>query len=453
MNIEAPTRVDESPNGVVTVPTGADLESQLKLSIEFLTVHPSELLKILLETHPQLLGLFHSESLEKFASGEDSITKVTLREWILHRHAGSGESRVRSYIDSWIEVNSRRVKLQFGVDLDKTKKFAQERKIRSFSVVDCIYLFYCFHDYLDKFGAQYHSQYYFNGEPEPPSLKPPAIPIEFCPEPRELAAIVTDNPAHVLDAYMMQIKANEHLSQADDLMLRRQVVAAVQLAKIEPAVYSPQEKLVLRQGRLAADRLVRSVLHMAVGMALKFRDDDIWLEDLIQVANLAITEAVFRVNDVPGNKFTTIAHYEILGALQQFTIAQNKARNMRREPGGRSTSLDEGYGGQALHERIADPQPTVEKRVQKGLELLRLKDALKTANLTDKHNYVITRYFGLDGAEPMTLEEVGQTMPGRPIGREAVRQLLNTALNRLKRNMIAQSKPKSGARQNDSLST
>ncbi|MGI9324300.1 MAG: sigma factor-like helix-turn-helix DNA-binding protein, partial [Pseudomonadales bacterium] len=78
---------------------------------------------------------------------------------------------------------------------------------------------------------------------------------------------------------------------------------------------------------------------------------------------------------------------------------------------------------------LPDPAATVQNQdLSEKLELL-------LSDLSEKHQQVLIRRFGLRGYEHATLEEVGAEVG---LTRERVRQIQMEALNRLRRSMEAQ---------------
>jgi DNA-directed RNA polymerase specialized sigma subunit len=54
------------------------------------------------------------------------------------------------------------------------------------------------------------------------------------------------------------------------------------------------------------------------------------------------------------------------------------------------------------------------------------------AKLEELSQWVLTRYYGLDGADPMNFKEIGQVWPGRAVTRQRVEQVHSQALKALK---------------------
>jgi RNA polymerase sigma factor (sigma-70 family) len=84
-------------------------------------------------------------------------------------------------------------------------------------------------------------------------------------------------------------------------------------------------------------------------------------------------------------------------------------------------------GGGRLRDLVADerlPSPEV------GLERRRLRDRLdaRLATLPEREERVLRQYFGLDGAAPAALAEIGRTLG---VSRERARQIKERALARL----------------------
>ena len=225
----------------------------------------------------------------------------------------------------------------------------------------------------------------------------------------------------------------------------------------------------------ARDELIRANLLFVVRVARQFQNCGLPLSDLIGAGNWGLMVAANRFDGARGIKFISYAiHWirqSILQAIaeqprvvrlpvNQIDLMQQVAHAKERlwkvhghEPdaveiakeleltvgqvqdilvhGDRVRSLDSEVGeegkGQTLADLIHDPnQELPDTALERASDQARWEHLLSI--LDDRERYVIRRYFGFDGGEPMTLEEIGRTLN---LTRERVRQLKEKALAKL----------------------
>ena len=226
----------------------------------------------------------------------------------------------------------------------------------------------------------------------------------------------------------------------------------------------------------AIDTLVTSNLRLVVSIAKRYVGFGIQLMDLIQEGNIGLMKAISKFDYTKGFKLSTYATWWIRQAITR-SIADN-SRNIRipvhlNETLHRITKvkreLVQEYGRDPSPEEIAarmdDMTPekiseierlaadTISLETPVGDEndtnlgdLIRDDRTLTPAQyaennamheqlqavlstLTEREQIVLTKRFGLDGSEPMTLEEVGQEMN---VTRERIRQIEKKAIIKLK---------------------
>jgi RNA polymerase primary sigma factor len=196
--------------------------------------------------------------------------------------------------------------------------------------------------------------------------------------------------------------------------------------------------------RRALDALVRANLRFVVSVARRYRNRGLPLEDLVNEGNLGLLRAAERFEPERGVRFISYAVWwirqSILRALSraEAPVVPEGGRpgSSRGGPVDRPTrrlrivSLDDpagDRGGGRLRDLVADerlPSPEV------GLERRRLRDRLdaRLATLPEREERVLRQYFGLDGAAPAALAEIGRTLG---VSRERARQIKERALARL----------------------
>jgi RNA polymerase primary sigma factor len=227
----------------------------------------------------------------------------------------------------------------------------------------------------------------------------------------------------------------------------------------------------------ALDKLVRSNLRFVVSVAKKYQNQGVSLSDLINEGNLGLIRAAHKFDETKGLKFISYAVWWIRQSILQALAEQsrivrvplNRAGALHRI-GKRASTLLQELGRQPTHLEIAEGLDITEEEVAKTMlisqvhlsldapmtpgEDNRLLDYLpdttnrtpdeqtfekalteaieeSLSGLKERESKILRLYFGLDGEDPMTLEDIG-TLLG--ITRERVRQIKEKALLKLRHN-------------------
>jgi RNA polymerase primary sigma factor len=232
----------------------------------------------------------------------------------------------------------------------------------------------------------------------------------------------------------------------------------------------------IRDGcQLSLDKLVRSNLRFVVSVAKKYQNQGVSLADLINEGNLGLIRAAHKFDETKGIKFISYAVWWIRQAILQALAEQsrivrvplNRAGTLHRI-GKRSSTLLQELGREPTVEEIAEGMDITQEEVAKTLSISQshlsldapltpgednklldyipdtqnpgpddetferalsesIDEVLET--LKEREAKILRLYFGLEGKEPMTLEEIGGLMG---ITRERVRQIKEKALARLR---------------------
>lgn len=227
----------------------------------------------------------------------------------------------------------------------------------------------------------------------------------------------------------------------------------------------------------ALNCLVRANLRFVVSVAKKYQNQGVNLSDLINEGNLGLMRAAKRFDETKGIKFISYAVWWIRQAILQALAEQsrivrvplNRAGDLHRV-GKRAAMLLQELGREPTHEEIASGTDMSEDDVSRTMAMSQThlsldapmtpgednslihhladsvhpqpdEEAFEKALIETVHNSllvlkarearVLRMYFGLDGDEPMTLEDIGDILG---VTRERVRQIKDRALTKLRHN-------------------
>ena len=264
----------------------------------------------------------------------------------------------------------------------------------------------------------------------------------------------TDNEsARLVDAYLRDIRDSEPLSRKEEAELARRA----------------------RNGdELARQKLITANLRFVVSVARDYSGRGLSMSELICEGNVGLIEAVSRFDETRGLKLITYAVWWIRQAILKALAENGRAvrppmsrvgdrrkveketailvHELEREPTLTELAASAELSMVRVHNVLAAEQRDValdapvfadseeslsarfissEKGADETVEHAEFVHVLREClvMLEEREQRVLLAYFGLDGQEPMTLEEIGDTLG---ITRERVRQLRNRALAKLR---------------------
>lgn len=276
--------------------------------------------------------------------------------------------------------------------------------------------------------------------------------VRFLPafEPTHRAA----TPPGSLDQYLREISSYPLIDRDEEGVLARKI---------------------RRGDRDALEKLVNSNLRFVVSIAKKYQNQGVALADLINEGNLGLIRAAEKFDETRGVKFISYAVWWIRQAILQALAEQSRivrvplnragelhrigkrssalVQELGREPTvgelaeGLEVDADELYKTMSIamaHLSLDAPLVPGEDNklldylpdeVRPGPEQEAFEKALKInveaalSTLKPREATILRLYYGLDGEEAMTLEEIGQQLG---VTRERVRQIKERALARLR---------------------
>jgi len=222
--------------------------------------------------------------------------------------------------------------------------------------------------------------------------------------------------------------------------------------------------------------LVKANLRFVVSIAKQYVNQGLSLSDLVNEGNLGLIKAAYRFDEKRGYKFISYAVWWIRQAMLQALAEQSRIVRLPLNRAGTlyrigkvARQLDQELGRNPevgeIAEKLKLPQEEVRDTMQianshlsldasfgndqeenslvdyladDGLEspdeqtyMNALSDDMQKAldTLTDREREILSLYFGLEGEEPLTLEEIGKRMN---LTRERIRQIKEKAILRLR---------------------
>jgi len=235
----------------------------------------------------------------------------------------------------------------------------------------------------------------------------------------------------------------------------------------------------------ARDHMIRANLRLVVKIASDYSGYGVSMSDLISEGNIGLMKAVDRFDPEKGGKLSTYGAWWIKQSMKRALANQSKtirlpihmvdkiARIRRiassltealgREPTDDELAEETGLPRQkvAMLKQAAMSQASLDAPVNVGEattnseiiadeaasnphDLLSDKNLLDQlddllATLNERERRIIDERFGLNGLQPMLLEDVGREFG---VSRERIRQIQNSALAKMRRALMRKDRPK-----------
>ncbi|MES2275996.1 MAG: RNA polymerase sigma factor RpoD/SigA [Bacteroidota bacterium] len=273
----------------------------------------------------------------------------------------------------------------------------------------------------------------------------------------QIPASYTNRDAFSLTIYLNELAKSELISAEEEMRLAR---------------------LIRLGDRVALDRLVNANLRFVVSVAKQYLHKGLSLSDLISEGNLGLIEAAGRFDETRGFKFISFAVWWI---RQRILAAINAQGRLIRLPHNQSDTLRAVLEARGRAEQVLERQPTAQELAAfLELPLYKVNDALyysqqvnsydrpvfedaemgfldyfdaglaradvelmrssersewldRLSCLTKTERQVIILHYGLNGEEPMQMDNIA---PAMNFSKERIRQLRNSALEKLRQQRI-----------------
>jgi RNA polymerase primary sigma factor len=274
---------------------------------------------------------------------------------------------------------------------------------------------------------------------------------------------------------MRQLKISKQITNRESQSLDKYLQEIGKVDLITSEVEVELAKRIREGDELALEKLTKANLRFVVSVAKQYQNHGLTLGDLINEGNLGLIKAAKRFDETRGFKFISYAVWWIRQSIMQALAEQSRIvrlplnrvgsltriartfsdleQKFQREPSTDELAVVMGISSQEIEDNLkvsgrhlSMDAPFAEGEENRLLDVLiddnevapdsqLLADSLKKEvqrallTLTVREADVLGCYFGLNGYNPMTLEEIGEKFS---LTRERVRQIKEKATRRLR---------------------
>lgn len=274
---------------------------------------------------------------------------------------------------------------------------------------------------------------------------------------------------------MRQLKISKQITNRESQSLDKylQEIGRVDLITSDQEVELAKK---IREGdQLALERLTKANLRFVVSVAKQYQNNGLTLGDLINEGNLGLIKAAKRFDETRGFKFISYAVWWIRQSIMQALAEQSRIVRLPLNKVGSLTKISKAFSDlEQKFQREPSPEELAEvlevsteevaanmrissrhlsmdapfvngeenslldvlsdgneEKPDSGLMTDSLQKDVQRAlsSLTQRESEVISYYFGLNGIQALTLEEIGEKFN---LTRERVRQIKEKATRRLR---------------------
>ncbi len=274
---------------------------------------------------------------------------------------------------------------------------------------------------------------------------------------------------------MRQLKISKQITNRESQSLDKYLQEIGKVDLITSEVEVDLAKRIREGDQIALEKLTKANLRFVVSVAKQYQNNGLTLGDLINEGNLGLIKAAKRFDETRGFKFISYAVWWIRQSIMQALAEQSRIvrlplnrvgslnkisktfsdleQRFQREPsadelaevmglsleeisstmkvGGRHVSINapfvQGEDGSLLDVLENSEEVTPDSALMTKSLQMEIARALST--LTVRESDVISYYFGLNGHNALTLEEIGEKFK---LTRERVRQIKEKATTRLR---------------------
>ena len=274
---------------------------------------------------------------------------------------------------------------------------------------------------------------------------------------------------------MRQLKISKQITNRESQSLDKYLQEIGRVDLLTPDEEVELAKRIKEGDQIALEKLTKANLRFVVSVAKQYQNQGLTLGDLINEGNLGLIKAAQRFDETRGFKFISYAVWWIRQSILQALAEQSRIvrlplnrvgslnkisrtfseleQKFEREPSpdelaevlqlttaevidtlkisGRHVSMDAPFVQGEENSLLDVLENEDEANPDQGLisDSLRKEVQRALGTLTNREADVVSLYFGLNGEQAMTLEEIGEKFN---LTRERVRQIKEKAIRRLR---------------------
>src|SRR5487761_2677787 len=242
---------------------------------------------------------------------------------------------------------------------------------------------------------------------------------------------------------MRQLKIATQITNRDSQAVEKYLQ---EISKI--GMITPEEETILAQkikmgDQRALERLTTANLRFVVSVAKQYQHQGLSLSDLINEGNLGLIKAAQRFDETKGFKFISYAVWWIRQSILQALAEQGRLVRLPQNKIGTYNKANKAYMAfEQEHERepsteelsdILEMSVTeINNIFQSNTRHNSLKNEIRRVlkSLSPREAEIVNAYFGLDGENGVTIEQIGQKYD---LTKERIRQIKERAIKRLQK--------------------
>jgi RNA polymerase primary sigma factor len=274
---------------------------------------------------------------------------------------------------------------------------------------------------------------------------------------------------------MRQLKISKQITNRESQSLDKYLQEIGRVELISADMEAELAKRIREGDQVALEKLTKANLRFVVSVAKQYQHQGLTLGDLINEGNLGLIKAAKRFDETRGFKFISYAVWWIRQSIMQSLAEQSRIVRLPLNRVGSVNkihqtfaTLEQKYQREPSPEEIAEVLEITADEVRANMKMsgrhlsmdapfmdgeenglldvledaseatpdselmhdsLRRELARALSTLTQRESDVLIYYFGLNGTQPMTLEEIGEKFN---LTRERVRQIKEKATRRLR---------------------
>ncbi len=275
---------------------------------------------------------------------------------------------------------------------------------------------------------------------------------------------------------MRQLKITNKITARESLALDKYLSDIGRIDLLTPEEEADLARRIREGDEQALEKLTKSNLRFVVSVAKQYQNQGLPLSDLINEGNVGLMKAAKRFDETKGFKFISYAVWWIRQSILQSIVEYSRIVRLPLNKVGSYNKVNEAY---MTFVQAYEREPTTEELAEAlGISPKEVRDMLKGNSkhvsfdapiksddgdstmldlmpdksgtpdsvllkqslkeevdeglriLTPRENEVLSAYYGLNGKQSMTLEEIGEMYE---LTRERVRQIKERAIRRLRK--------------------